>query len=181
VVRNVLMTTDLDIYRTAKVLIDRYGDGASLHAANRADELLDRGDMEGRAVWAPTHDAVLELLKGAPGEGEAADRRRPPLRSAPLPHKISAGSGNKAWPMLILRRLLAYAARRVASDPRVQAKAAELYEAEVKPRAEAAWRNTKANLDFAKSELRDVAGETDPLKNPKEFMSKAKKRLLDRD
>jgi hypothetical protein len=83
--------------------------------------------------------------------------------------------------MLTLRRLLAYAARRVASDPRVQAKAAAVYETEVKPRAKAAWRNTKANLDFAKSELRDVAGEADPLKNPREFVTKAKKRLLDRD
>ena len=83
--------------------------------------------------------------------------------------------------MLVLRRLLAYAARRAASDPRVQAKAAELYAAKVKPRVEAAWRNTKANLDFAKSELRDVASETDPLRNPREFLSKAKTRLLGRD
>ena len=83
--------------------------------------------------------------------------------------------------MLVLRRLLAYAARRVASDPRVRAKAAEVYAAKVKPRVETAWRNTKANLDFATSELRDVASETDPLKNPKEFLSKAKTRLLGRD
>lgn len=83
--------------------------------------------------------------------------------------------------MLVLRRLLAYAARRVASDPRVQAKAAELYETKLKPRAEAVWRNTKANIEFAKSELRDVASQTDPLKNPREFISKAKTRLLGRD
>jgi hypothetical protein len=62
---------DLDIYRTAKVLIDRYGDGASLHAAGRADELLDKGDMEGRRVWLRVHEAVLELVKETPGEGEA--------------------------------------------------------------------------------------------------------------
>ncbi len=65
------MTADLDIYRTAKVLIDRYGDGASLHAASRADELLDKGDMEGRAVWIRIQEAMLELLKEAPGDGEA--------------------------------------------------------------------------------------------------------------
>lgn len=81
--------------------------------------------------------------------------------------------------MPILRRLLAYAARRAASDPRARAKAAELYEAEIKPRGEAAWRNTKANLDFAKSELREVARETDPRKRPLEYMAKAKKRLFD--
>ncbi len=65
------MTTGLDIYRTAKLLIDRHGAGASLHAANRADELLDKGDMDGRAVWMRIQDAVLELLKEGPGEGEA--------------------------------------------------------------------------------------------------------------
>ena len=83
--------------------------------------------------------------------------------------------------MLLLRRLLTYAVRRVVSDPRVQAKAAELYAAKVKPRVEAALRDTKANLDFAKSELRDVASETDPLKNPREFVAKAKTRLLGGD
>jgi hypothetical protein len=83
--------------------------------------------------------------------------------------------------MLILRRLLAHAARRAAADPRVQAKAAEMYEGKVKPRADVAWRNTKANLDFAKAELRDLADETDPLKNPTKFLSKAKKRLFGRD
>jgi hypothetical protein len=83
--------------------------------------------------------------------------------------------------MLILRRLLTHAARRAAADPRVQAKAADLYEEQVKPRADTAWRNTKANFDFAKSELRDIAGETDPRKNPTEFLSKAKKRLFGRD
>jgi hypothetical protein len=38
-----VMTSDLGVYRTTKVLLDRYGDGASLHAASRADELLDQG------------------------------------------------------------------------------------------------------------------------------------------
>ncbi len=34
------MTSDLEIYRAAQATITRYGDGASLHAAQRADELL---------------------------------------------------------------------------------------------------------------------------------------------
>jgi len=40
----------LDKYRSAKLLIGRYGDSASLHAANRCDEMLDAGDLDGRAV-----------------------------------------------------------------------------------------------------------------------------------
>ena len=40
------MTSDLDIYRTANLLVEEYGaDGAGMHAAMRADELLEAGDM----------------------------------------------------------------------------------------------------------------------------------------
>ena len=62
--------TNLDIYRSASVLISRYGAAASLHAANRADEMLAEGDLDGRAVWGRIHEAVLELGRVAPGEGE---------------------------------------------------------------------------------------------------------------
>ncbi len=45
------MLSDLEIYRAAQATIDRYGDGAALHAAQRADELLAAGDMDGGRVW----------------------------------------------------------------------------------------------------------------------------------
>ena len=46
------MTTDLDIYRIANLLIKQYGaDGAGMHAAMRADELLEAGGMDGRRRW----------------------------------------------------------------------------------------------------------------------------------
>jgi hypothetical protein len=38
---------DPDIFRAAKLLIDRHGDDADIRAAERADELLDEGDTEG--------------------------------------------------------------------------------------------------------------------------------------
>ncbi len=82
--------------------------------------------------------------------------------------------------MFFMRRLLAMAARRVAADPQVQAKAAEVYQTQVKPRAQSAARETKANIDFARSELSDIAREIDPIKNPKAFLAKAKKRLYDK-
>ena len=65
------MPTDLDIYRSASVLVRRYGDDASQHAASRADEMLDAGNMDGRALWGRIYEAVLELGREAPGEGEA--------------------------------------------------------------------------------------------------------------
>ena len=61
--------TNLDIWRSASVLLNRYGAGASLHAANRADEMLDAGDLDGRAVWGRIYEAVIELGRAAPGEG----------------------------------------------------------------------------------------------------------------
>ncbi len=64
------MTSDLDIYRAAHATIARYGGGAALHAAHRADALLALGDMEGRAVWHRIERAIDELRRTAPGEGE---------------------------------------------------------------------------------------------------------------
>ncbi len=56
------MTSDLDIYRAAHELIKQHGDDAPIEAAMRADELMDAGDMEGRAVWLRIVEAVEELL-----------------------------------------------------------------------------------------------------------------------
>ena len=45
------MTTDLDIYRSAKLLIDQHGESAALEAAFKSDAMLDRGDLDGAAIW----------------------------------------------------------------------------------------------------------------------------------
>ncbi len=44
------VTSDLDTYRCAHLLIKRHGDDAPIEAAMRADELAADGDMEDRAV-----------------------------------------------------------------------------------------------------------------------------------
>ena len=64
------MISDLEIWRAAQATIEQYGDGAALHAAQRADELLAAGDMEGRAVWHRIERAIDELGRTAPGHGE---------------------------------------------------------------------------------------------------------------
>ncbi len=66
------MTSDLDIYRSAHLLIERYGDDAPIEAAMRADELMEAGDMEGRAVWLRIVKAVEELLSEERPEGARA-------------------------------------------------------------------------------------------------------------
>ena len=60
------MTSELDMYRSAHVLIKQYGDAANFHAAQRADELLDQGDVEGAAVWRGILEAIRELGSVAP-------------------------------------------------------------------------------------------------------------------
>ncbi len=56
------MTPGLDIYRTAKLLIDQHRDEAPIHTAMRADAMLDKGDLDGAAVWRRIVSAVNELL-----------------------------------------------------------------------------------------------------------------------
>ena len=66
------MLSDLDIYRSAKLLVKQHGDEAPIKAAMHADTMLDRGDLDGRAVWLRILKAVTELLDTRPGDGAAA-------------------------------------------------------------------------------------------------------------
>ena len=67
------MTSDLDIYRTASILIREHGEEADLVAAQRADKFLEDGDMAGSAVWRRVLKAVKEIQREEPGEGEAVN------------------------------------------------------------------------------------------------------------
>lgn len=66
----------------------------------------------------------------------------------------------------LLRRLLMTAARRVAADPKVQAKAADVYERGVKPK-----------ISAAQDELRDLAGDVNPLDDPAGFARRLGERI----
>ncbi len=66
------MIADLDIYRSANVLIREHGTGAALEAAQRADAMLERGDMDGCTVWKRIVRAVEELQRKERREGESA-------------------------------------------------------------------------------------------------------------
>ena len=63
------MTFDLDIYRAANLLIKQHGEDAPIHAAMRADELMEAGDIVGQAVWKRVLKAVDELLAKERPEG----------------------------------------------------------------------------------------------------------------
>ena len=65
------MTSDLDIYRSANVLVKQHGAEASIEAAMRADTMLERGDLDGQRVWLRILAAVKELRDMRPGDGAA--------------------------------------------------------------------------------------------------------------
>ena len=58
------MTADLEIYVLATDLIKQHGNDARIHAAMRADELLDAGDLDRQGVWKRILATVDELLSG---------------------------------------------------------------------------------------------------------------------
>ncbi len=63
------MIPDLDIYRSAQVLVKRHGQDAPIEAAMRADAMLEKGDLEGYAVWKRILRAVGELQETDPAPG----------------------------------------------------------------------------------------------------------------
>ncbi|MBT5263309.1 MAG: hypothetical protein HOL85_00640 [Rhodospirillaceae bacterium] len=76
--------------------------------------------------------------------------------------------------MVIARRLFMEAARRLAGDPRVQRKAAEL--------AEKAYSHAQPTLSNASTHvsesMRETLAEVDPLEEPGRFLKNLKSRML---
>ena len=60
------MTEEIDIYRSANLLIKQHGDQAAIFAAQQADACLDRGDLDGKVVWLAVIEAIEELQNTAP-------------------------------------------------------------------------------------------------------------------
>ncbi len=57
---------EIDIWRAAKLLVDQHGADAPIRAAQRADELLATGDIEGWVVRLRILAAVTELIATEP-------------------------------------------------------------------------------------------------------------------
>ena len=60
------LTADVDVWRAAKLFIDRHGKTASVEAAVRAERLAAEGDLEGQAVWVRISKAIEELQNTKP-------------------------------------------------------------------------------------------------------------------
>ncbi len=57
---------ETDIWRSAQQCIKSYGDDATIHAAMRADELLEQGDLDGAGTWRQVITAIEELQNMEP-------------------------------------------------------------------------------------------------------------------
>ena len=63
------MIDDHDVFTAARLLIDKHGDGAALMASQRAEQMLDQGDLDGAMVWRQILEGIDELQRErAPGE-----------------------------------------------------------------------------------------------------------------
>ncbi len=65
------MIPDLDLYRSANLLVKQHGEDAPIHAAMRADAMLEAGGLAGCKVWRRILRAVEELQGTEPKPGEA--------------------------------------------------------------------------------------------------------------
>ena len=61
------MIPDLDIYRSANLLVKHHGEDAPIHAVMRSDAMLDKGALDGFAVWKRVLRVVEELQRVEPG------------------------------------------------------------------------------------------------------------------
>lgn len=64
------MISDVDVWRAANLLLRQHGTDAALAAAQRADEMLAKGDVEGQLVWKRILAAINELQRAGRAENE---------------------------------------------------------------------------------------------------------------
>ena len=60
------MIPEIDIWRVAKLMLERYGDQAEVESAIRMPELAFSGDSAGAAVWRRIIDAIGQLVNMTP-------------------------------------------------------------------------------------------------------------------
>jgi hypothetical protein len=57
---------EIDIWRVAYLMLNRYGDEADIESAIRAEELTEAGDHNGAAVWRRVIRAIAQLAITTP-------------------------------------------------------------------------------------------------------------------
>lgn len=60
------MIPEIDVWRTAHLLIKQHGEDAAVQAAFRADALFAKGDLDGYSVWKRIVAAINDLQSNKP-------------------------------------------------------------------------------------------------------------------
>lgn len=68
-----MLATDSEIDRMARELIARHGSRAARVAAERLNEMLDRGNVRGRDIWACVVRVIHERLGTGPARSGTPD------------------------------------------------------------------------------------------------------------
>ena len=79
-----------------------------------------------------------------------------------------------------LSRLLVAVARRLAANPEVQAKVAEVVEKNIKPRAQQAWQKNKPRIEAKAAELNEQIRKNATRENFDKLADKVRDRLRER-
>ena len=64
------MDKDREIWACALAILRRYGEEASTHSGQRADELLASGDAEGHRTWIQILERINQLEQDKPDPGD---------------------------------------------------------------------------------------------------------------
>jgi len=94
-------------------MVKRYGEDAVLEAAERADQLLDEGDMPGAETWHRILNAIERLQAKAPADGEKEHKSGAELTRLP---QIKARR-NHATPCACVNALLVGVMPRASGAP----------------------------------------------------------------
>ena len=95
------MISDLDIWRAANLLIQRHGADAEIEAAKRADQMLERGDLDGQVVWKRIRRAIYLGLQIRIKDGDAISVALPLTRPG-SPIHLPAGVDTRMARLAIL-------------------------------------------------------------------------------
>ncbi len=100
------MIPDLDIYRSANVMVKHHGQDAPIQVAMRADELLEKCDVEGYGVWRRILKAVEQFQREEPASQLLPRDRAVALRRR-NPEKTLAGllDGSMGLPFVFIAPL----------------------------------------------------------------------------
>ena len=60
------MIPEIDIWRVANLMLKRYGDEADIESTIRTEELTEKGDWTGEAIWRRIIDAIGQLENTTP-------------------------------------------------------------------------------------------------------------------